>query len=318
MPPWIRSGLTVALNAMRVPSGDQENDPTLKSLPFVRWRAGSGRLHRLGDVERPEVREVVLLAHHLEVAEVVLALLGGFAVGSVAVNAMRLPSCDHAKPLTPFSAFVSCSAFAAVRVEREDLVLVADPAAGEREPSPSGDHCGLPADFSPRVSCSERPVCVLASQTCVTKAFCLKSVDVTVYATHFPSGEICAPPALWRLSRSSTVGTWRSAAIARGTETTTSSKARDCLNTRRHQCYIAPDVEVQREVQDASRAVRDGIIAAIWSAADVGTLMSKGNGGVSAGPLESCKQQRGHHSRRDERAALAEADLAPSVRRLAC
>ena len=34
--PWVRSGLTVPLNAIRVPSGDQEKLPTLKSRPLVR------------------------------------------------------------------------------------------------------------------------------------------------------------------------------------------------------------------------------------------------------------------------------------------
>ncbi len=34
--PWMRSGLMVALNAMREPSGDQEKEPTLYSVPFVR------------------------------------------------------------------------------------------------------------------------------------------------------------------------------------------------------------------------------------------------------------------------------------------
>ena len=44
----------------------------------------------------------------------------------------------------------------------------------------SGDHCGLPDGLSPRVSCSVRPVAVLASQICVTNASCRKSVSLTV------------------------------------------------------------------------------------------------------------------------------------------
>ena len=46
--------------------------------------------------------------------------------------------------------------------------------------SPAGDHCGLPAALSPRVSCSERPVAVFASQICVTNASCFQSVSLTV------------------------------------------------------------------------------------------------------------------------------------------
>jgi len=38
----MRSGLTVALNAIRVPSGDQSKEPTLKSLPLVRCTPAAG------------------------------------------------------------------------------------------------------------------------------------------------------------------------------------------------------------------------------------------------------------------------------------
>ena len=40
--PWIRSGLTVALKAIVVLSGDHENPPMLKSFPFVRCWPGAG------------------------------------------------------------------------------------------------------------------------------------------------------------------------------------------------------------------------------------------------------------------------------------
>ena len=36
VPPLMRSGLTAALNAILVPSGDQANPPTVKSRPDVR------------------------------------------------------------------------------------------------------------------------------------------------------------------------------------------------------------------------------------------------------------------------------------------
>jgi hypothetical protein len=42
--PLIRSGFFVALKAIRRPSGDHEKPPTLKSLPFVRWRPATGAL----------------------------------------------------------------------------------------------------------------------------------------------------------------------------------------------------------------------------------------------------------------------------------
>ena len=73
--PWIRSGLTVAANAMRDPSGDQEKEPTLKSLPFVRAFPLTARLQGLGDVERAEVGVGVVAVDDLEVAEVLLAVL---------------------------------------------------------------------------------------------------------------------------------------------------------------------------------------------------------------------------------------------------
>jgi len=37
-----RSGFTVALKAIRVPSGDQAKSPTLKSRPFVRCTPAAG------------------------------------------------------------------------------------------------------------------------------------------------------------------------------------------------------------------------------------------------------------------------------------
>ena len=40
VPPLMRSGLTAALNAILVPSGDQANPPTVKSLPDVRRLPG--------------------------------------------------------------------------------------------------------------------------------------------------------------------------------------------------------------------------------------------------------------------------------------
>src|SRR5688500_2958934 len=47
------------------------------------------------------------------------------------------------------------------------------------------------------------------------KASGLKSPDVTVYATHLPSGEICTPPTDFSVSNSSIVGTWRVASGVR-------------------------------------------------------------------------------------------------------
>ncbi len=42
VPPWIRSGLTAALNAIRVLSGDHEKDDTENALPFVRSVPAAG------------------------------------------------------------------------------------------------------------------------------------------------------------------------------------------------------------------------------------------------------------------------------------
>jgi hypothetical protein len=42
VPPWMRSGLIVALKAILFASGDQAKLPTLKSLPLVRRLPGCG------------------------------------------------------------------------------------------------------------------------------------------------------------------------------------------------------------------------------------------------------------------------------------
>ena len=42
VPPWMRSGLIVALKAIFFPSGDQEKEPTVKSFPFVLCRPAWG------------------------------------------------------------------------------------------------------------------------------------------------------------------------------------------------------------------------------------------------------------------------------------
>ncbi len=42
VPPWMRSGLTVALKAIFAPSGDQSKPPTVRSFPAVRRLPGWG------------------------------------------------------------------------------------------------------------------------------------------------------------------------------------------------------------------------------------------------------------------------------------
>ena len=69
---------------MRLPSGDQENAPTLNASPLVRGSGlGSflGSIGQLGgEFEQPEVVHVVIAADDFEVAELFLAVLARFGV----------------------------------------------------------------------------------------------------------------------------------------------------------------------------------------------------------------------------------------------
>src|SRR4029077_17683569 len=71
---------------------------------------------------------------------------------------------------------------------------------------PSGDHSGASVDFFPRVNGKLAPVATFTSQICRTYAFSFQSVSRTRYAINLPSGEIRAPPIVFKLSDSSRDG----------------------------------------------------------------------------------------------------------------
>src|SRR6188474_2368368 len=108
---------------------------------------------------------------------------------------VRLSS-DHAKLLMAVSDLVSCIASPPSGLITKIWFLSSMRLLVKASHSPFGDQRGLVDDLSPRVSCSG--LCcsppVSTSQICVRNASCLKSALVTVYATYFPSGDICAPP----------------------------------------------------------------------------------------------------------------------------
>ena len=102
LPPLLLSALIRWSNAMRLPSGDQLNCPTVNA-PLV-----SRRTLLLRDVDDPEVRHPVVLADDVELAECLLAFLQSPSdFGSLEVKAIDVPSGDHAKPPTPSSIEVS-------------------------------------------------------------------------------------------------------------------------------------------------------------------------------------------------------------------
>src|SRR5258708_6027837 len=71
---------------------------------------------------------------------------------------------------------------------------------------PSGDHSGASLDFFPRVNGKLAPAATFPSQICRTYAFSFQSVSRTRYATNLPSGEMRAPPIVFKLSDSSSDG----------------------------------------------------------------------------------------------------------------
>ena len=134
VPPLIRSGLFVALNAIDRPSGAHENAVTLKSLPLVRCRAGHRRAQRVLDVDRPEVGVLVVAADDLVVAEVLLAIFLklGWRIGRGECDRLAVPRPQETGDRR--LRFGQLDRFAAVRPDREDLVPIADARAREREP----------------------------------------------------------------------------------------------------------------------------------------------------------------------------------------
>src|SRR6266436_7097627 len=71
---------------------------------------------------------------------------------------------------------------------------------------PSGDHSGASLDFFPRVNWKLAPAATFTSQICRTYAFSFQSVSRTRYAINLPSGEIRAPPIVFKLRDSSSDG----------------------------------------------------------------------------------------------------------------
>ena len=59
---------------------------------------------------------------------------------------------------------------------------------------PSGDQRGCRSDPGPAVSWRPDPLATSASQMRVMPRLSLRECSVTVYATHFPSGESCGVP----------------------------------------------------------------------------------------------------------------------------
>src|SRR6267154_1640985 len=126
---------------------------------------------------------------------------------------MVLPSSDQAKLLIAVSDLVSCCASPPAGSIRKIWFLSSWRLLRNASHCPSGDQCGAVEDFSPRVSWNvlpdSGPLPGCANQICVIKASCLKSPKPTVYATHFPSGEIWVEPTDLIVKRSSMVGTRR-------------------------------------------------------------------------------------------------------------
>ena len=171
-----RSGFSVALNAMRLPSGDQASCPGWNSAPFVRCRARHRRREASATSTSRRGRSVVA-PHDLEVAQVVLAVLVDLALGFGRGEGDASPSGDHAKSFTPVSALVTGSPRHR-RAGSRTPGSCRPRGAGERQPSPSGDHRACPADFCPRVNWTGSPSRGRASHICVTKASCAKSALV--------------------------------------------------------------------------------------------------------------------------------------------
>ncbi len=92
---------------------------------------------------------------------------------------MRAPSADHSNPVTAVSLLVSCTA--SPPSGRIAKIWFLSPTRALVNPIHwlSGDHCALPDDFGPRVSCTGAPPAAGTTQSCVTNASCSKSVSVT-------------------------------------------------------------------------------------------------------------------------------------------
>src|SRR5215475_2549871 len=97
-------------------------------------RPGDRLFQRLSHVERPYVRIVVLLAHDLEIAEVVFALLGDFLVGVARGERDALTVFRPRESVDAVLGLGQLRGLAAVGIDDEDLILVADAIAGEGQP----------------------------------------------------------------------------------------------------------------------------------------------------------------------------------------
>ena len=95
------------------------------------------------------------------------------------MNAICLPSGDHSKPPTPFSAFVSWTASPpSGRMANSCGLSPARALVNASHASRATTSCPVD-DLSPRVSWNVRLEATSATQICVTKASCFQSVDDT-------------------------------------------------------------------------------------------------------------------------------------------
>src|SRR3970040_2427736 len=188
---------------MVLPSGDQSNPPATWKSPLLTWRAS-----RFPAASR--ATGITQMWFILKLSSTTTASFFSFlAFSSASEGAMGLtkvihfPSGDQANAPTELFTSESCSASPPSERISERLVFAgACPAPAEVRDVvkaihlPSGDHCGLLHDFSPKVNWKEAEPSAWAMWMCVRISLFSPAItaSLTVKATRRPSGETCTPP----------------------------------------------------------------------------------------------------------------------------
>ena len=175
-----RSGVFAALNARRLPSGDHDGRARVALASPGPLRAGDRRAERVGDVNGPDLRVGVVAVHDLEVPEVLRAPLARLRLG-LGRDERDLPAVGRPREIVDAGLGLGqLDRFAAIGGDREDLVALADPRAGEGEPLAVGRPARCARGLAPAGQLIRRAAVLGASQICVTKASWSKSASVTV------------------------------------------------------------------------------------------------------------------------------------------
>src|SRR5262249_17453277 len=97
-------------------------------------RPGDRLFQSRGHVERPYVRIAVLLTHDLEIVEIIFTFLGDFLVGVARGERDALSVFRPRESVDAGLGLGQLRGLAAVWIDEEDLILVADAIAGEGQP----------------------------------------------------------------------------------------------------------------------------------------------------------------------------------------